>query len=69
MGRIHLGQSKSFNSKEIIRFKDWKKKEGSYLIIAIFAPKKYPDGDCDKLRKRFNETFTDFENIKRVYGQ
>lgn len=44
MGRIHLGQSKSFNSKEIIRFKDWKKKEGSYLIIAIFAPKKYPDG-------------------------
>ncbi len=30
--------------------------------------KKLDKGDCDKLRKRFDETFTDFENIKRVYG-
>jgi len=44
VGRVHLGQSKSFGSKDIIRFKDWTKKEGSYLIIAIFSPNKYPSG-------------------------
>jgi len=38
-----------------------------YLLNEIC--KKLDKGDCDKLRKRFNETFTDFENIKRVYGQ
>jgi len=44
MGRVHLGQAKNFGDKDIIRFKDWKKKEGSYLVIAIFSPNKYPSG-------------------------
>ena len=44
MGRVNLGSYKECGSKEIVTFKEWKKKEGSYLIIAIFSPNKYPSG-------------------------
>jgi len=44
MGRISLGSFKEFSQKDVITFKDWKKKEGSYLIIAIFSPNRFPSG-------------------------
>jgi hypothetical protein len=42
--KISLGEVKTFRQKPIVTWKDWEKKEGSYLVLAIFGGGKYPSG-------------------------
>jgi hypothetical protein len=38
---IKLGESREFRKKESLAWKDWKKQEGKYLLVALFGPGKF----------------------------
>ncbi|MGC8871161.1 MAG: hypothetical protein ACP5PT_08765 [Brevinematia bacterium] len=38
---LRIGESKEYRKKERIAWRDWKKQEGKFLIIAVFAPAKF----------------------------
>ncbi|MGC9110199.1 hypothetical protein [Caldisphaera sp.] len=38
---LKIGESKEYRKKESLAWKDWKKKEGRFLLIAVFGPARF----------------------------
>ena len=39
---LKIGEAREITQKPRLSWREWKKKEGKYLLIAIFGPGKYP---------------------------
>jgi hypothetical protein len=38
---LKIGETREFRKKESIAWKDWKKQEGKFLLVALFGPGKF----------------------------
>jgi hypothetical protein len=70
---IKIGESKEFRKKESIAWRDWRKQEGKFLLVAVFGPAKYNSwvisfdaGDC--LVKKTIDDQVGREIIKKYRG-
>ena len=42
--KVVIGKVSNFEKKPVSTWRDWKKREGRFLVIAIFGGGKYPNG-------------------------